>query len=44
MSAKTLLVVVVAAAIFFGGIVAMHGKGHRMIAKWIPSIHGGGGH
>ena len=44
MSAKAVVVVLVAAAVFFCGIVAMHGKGHRMLAKWIPAIHGGGGH
>ena len=43
MSPKTLLVILVAAAVFFGGVVAMHGKGHRMMAKWLPAIHGGSG-
>ena len=44
MSLKTLGVILVAAAIFCGGVLAMHGKGHRALAKWLPSIHGGSGH
>lgn len=44
MTAKTLAIVLVAAALFVSGIVAMHGKGHAALAKWMPSLHGGTGH
>jgi hypothetical protein len=40
MHAKTLIVVVVLAAVVVAGVLAMHGQGHRMLAKWMPAIHG----
>ena len=40
MSTKTLAIVLVVAALVVGGTLAMHGKGHRMLAKWMPAIHG----
>jgi hypothetical protein len=40
MGLKTLAIVVVAAALFVGGTLAMHGKGHKMLAKWMPALHG----
>jgi hypothetical protein len=40
MHAKTLIVVVVLASVLVAGVLAMHGKGHRMLAKWMPAIHG----
>jgi hypothetical protein len=40
MRSKTLIVAVVLAAVFVAGVMAMHGKGHRMLAKWMPAIHG----
>ena len=44
MTSKTLAVVLITAALVLSGIVAMHGKGHAAIAKWLPSMHGGSGH
>jgi hypothetical protein len=41
MSGKTAVVVLVLAAAFLAGIVAMHGKGHETLRKWLPAIHGG---
>jgi hypothetical protein len=41
MSAKVLIVVVMVTAVCLGGIVALHGHGHKLLAKWIPAIHGG---
>jgi len=41
MRLKTLVVVVMVTAAFMAGIVAMHGKGHHMLAKWMPALHGG---
>jgi hypothetical protein len=41
MRARTLIVVLVAAALFVGGTLAMRGGGHRMLAKWLPAMHGG---
>jgi len=41
MSGRTILIVLVIAAVVFGGMLAMHGKGHRAIARWLPAIHGG---
>ena len=40
MSGKTLMVVLVVAALCVAGTFAMHGKGHKMLAKWMPAIHG----
>jgi hypothetical protein len=44
MSTKSLAIVVVVAALLVSGILAMHGKGHAALAKWLPSIHGGMNH
>jgi hypothetical protein len=44
MTMKTLAIVLVAAALFLAGVIAMHGKGHAALAKWMPSLHGGSGH
>jgi hypothetical protein len=41
MSGKTAVMVVVLAAVFLAGIVAMHGRGHEALRKWLPAIHGG---
>jgi hypothetical protein len=41
MSGKTAMVVFVIAAAVLAGIVAMHGKGHEALRKWLPAIHGG---
>ncbi len=41
MTAKTLAVIVVLAALVATGLVAMHGKGHAALARWMPSMHGG---
>jgi hypothetical protein len=40
MGQKTLLIVLVAAALFVTAALAMHGRGHRLLAKWMPAIHG----
>jgi hypothetical protein len=44
MTTKTLAVVLIAAALALSGIVALHGKGHAALAKWLPSLHGGPAH
>jgi hypothetical protein len=44
MSTKMLAIVLVLAALFVSGVVAMHGKGHAALAKWMPSLHGGSNH
>jgi hypothetical protein len=41
MSTKTMAIVLVLAALFVTGTLAMHGDGHRMLAKWLPTLHGG---
>ena len=41
MPMKTLAIVLVVAALFVSGVLAMHGKGHAALAKWMPSLHGG---
>jgi len=40
MGMKAVAIVLVVAALFLGGAVAMHGKGHKMLAKWLPALHG----
>jgi hypothetical protein len=40
MGGKTLMVVLAVAAMCVAGTVAMHGKGHKMLAKWMPALHG----
>ena len=42
MTMKTLALVLILTAVFLAGVFAMHGKGHATLAKWMPSIHGGG--
>ena len=44
MTAKTFALVVVLAALLAAGVVAMHGKGHAVLARWMPSLHGGAAH
>jgi len=44
MTTKTIAIVLVVAALFLAGVIAMHGKGHAALAKWMPSLHGGSGH
>jgi hypothetical protein len=44
MTTKAFVLVVVLAALLAAGVVAMHGKGHAALAKWLPSLHGGTGH
>ena len=44
MTAKTFALVVVLAALLAAGVVAMHGKGHAVFARWMPSLHGGAAH
>jgi hypothetical protein len=44
MTTKMFAVVLLVTALLVGGIVAMHGKGHAAIARWMPSLHGGAGH
>jgi hypothetical protein len=43
MSIKTLALVLLVAALCVAGVLAMHGKGHAAIARWLPSLHGGHG-
>jgi hypothetical protein len=40
MGMKGLAIVLVVTALVVGGTLAMHGKGHKMLAKWMPAIHG----
>ncbi|HEY2433240.1 MAG TPA: hypothetical protein VGI12_11255 [Vicinamibacterales bacterium] len=44
MTGKTFVVVVLLAALVAAGVVAMHGKGHAALARWLPAIHGGPAH
>ena len=44
MTVKTFAIVVVIAALLAAGMVAMHGKGHAALARWLPSLHGGAAH
>jgi len=41
MSVKAVIVVLALAAMVLAGIVAMHGKGHEALRRWLPAIHGG---
>ena len=40
MGLKAITIVVILAALCVTGILAMHGQGHRMLAKWMPALHG----
>ena len=42
MTMKTLAIVLLVSALVIAGVLAMHGKGHAALARWMPSIHGGG--
>jgi len=44
MTGKTFVVVLAVAALLVAGIVAMHGKGHAALARWMPALHGGAAH
>jgi hypothetical protein len=41
MRSRTLVIVLVFVALFVSATFAMRGEGHRMLAKWMPSLHGG---
>jgi hypothetical protein len=41
MSARTLVIWLVVIAAVVSATLAMRGEGHRMLAKWMPSMHGG---
>ena len=40
MSMRIWVIWIVVAAAVVGGALAMHGHGHRMLAKWMPALHG----
>jgi hypothetical protein len=40
MRPKTFLVMVLIAAALVAGVLAVRGGGHRMLAKWLPAMHG----
>jgi hypothetical protein len=40
MSTKAMVIVLVVSGLIVSGTLAMHGKGHRMLAKWMPAVHG----
>jgi len=44
MTTKTFALIVALAALLAGGVIAMHGKGHAALARWMPSLHGGRAH
>jgi hypothetical protein len=41
MSLKVFAIVVIVASLCIGGALAMHGRGHELLMKWMPAIHGG---
>jgi hypothetical protein len=41
MRSRTLVIVLVFVALFVSATFAMRGGGHRMLTKWMPSLHGG---
>jgi hypothetical protein len=41
MSLKVIAIVAILAALVVGGAVAMHGRGHELLMKWMPALHGG---
>lgn len=43
MHTRTLVIWLVVIATIVGGTLAMRGEGHRMLAKWMPAMHGGSG-
>lgn len=43
MTMKMFAIVLAVAALLLSGIVAMHGSGHKALARWMPSLHGGTG-
>lgn len=40
MRTQTLVIVLVVAVAVVAGTLVMHGKGHKMLAKWMPALHG----
>jgi hypothetical protein len=40
MRARTLLIVLAVMVLFVTLTFAMRGNGHRMLAKWMPAMHG----
>jgi hypothetical protein len=40
MSLKVFAIVAIVVALFVGGVLAMHGRGHELLAKWMPTLHG----
>jgi hypothetical protein len=44
MRSRMLVIVLVFVALFVTATFAMRGQGHRMLARWMPAMHGGAGH
>jgi len=40
MTAKTTVTILLVAALLIAGAIAMHGRGHQLLARWLPQIHG----
>ena len=40
MRTRTMVIWLVVVAAVVTGAVAMRGEGHRMLAKWMPTMHG----
>jgi len=32
--------VLIVAALLFAAAIALHGRGHGLLARWMPAIHG----
>ena len=41
MHVRTLVIWLAVVAVVISGTLAMRGGGHRLLAKWMPSMHGG---
>jgi hypothetical protein len=41
MQVRTVVIWLAVVAVVIAGTLAMRGEGHRMLAKWMPSMHGG---
>ena len=40
MSLKVFAAIAILTAAFIGGVLAMHGRGHELLMKWMPALHG----
>jgi hypothetical protein len=40
MTSKTTVTILIVAALLIVAAIALHGRGHALLMRWLPAIHG----